>query len=158
MAAAEDVEAGADRTQRTAEAANADATTQGELPRIAQRDVVGQVDHVGGDLIATGGVERAGAIQRGVMLGEGELVLQAPAFGPLVAHGHDADGAVLRIDLCTAARKGASGGFDSITDLIVPAATKAQIPTVSGHCRCAESRGGNSRHGEHTKLHFSTLA
>ncbi len=42
--------------------------------------------------------------------------------------------------------------------LLVPATGQTQIPALACHGRCAESRGGNSRHGEHSKFHVSTLA
>jgi hypothetical protein len=70
MAAAEDVEAGAVGAQRAAEAADAETTAQRDLPVLGDRDVIHQVDHVGGDLVATAGGEHTGAIELGIMLRE----------------------------------------------------------------------------------------
>ena len=156
--AAEDIEAGAVGAQRTADTADAEAAADRELPRIAQRNIVQQVDHVGGDLVAAAGAgwRDTRRAQRQIMLGEGHLVFQAPAFGPFVTDGDRADEIVVGIGLL--AEGGSLNGCAANSRLIVPTTAQTQVPAVTGQGRRAESRGGNSRHGEQTKFHFSTLA
>src|SRR5689334_8765551 len=91
------------------------------------------------------------------MLGEGEFVLQTPAFGPFETHRYGAYGAVLGVDLLIEDR-GRRHGLHAIAGLAIPTATQTQIPAIAGHCRRSQCRGGDCRHGEQTKFHFSTLA
>jgi hypothetical protein len=157
VGATEEVEAGAIGPQRTTEAAHAETAANSNLQGVGQRIVIGEIDHVGDDLIAAGCSEGASAVERSVVLREGEFVLQAKAFGPFVTDRDCADGTVVGIHLGVEDCRGRHGRH-AIASLAIPAATQPQIPAIAGQCRRRESRGGNSRHGEQTKFHFSTLA
>src|SRR5471030_1629945 len=91
------------------------------------------------------------------MRGEGYFVFEPPArIGPGIANRKGADGAVLRGGLaqnCIITRLS-----DDEAGLVVPTTTKTQIPAIAGQGGRAECGGGDSRHGEQTELHFSTLA
>jgi hypothetical protein len=153
VSAAEDIEGRAIGAERAADTADTDTAADRELPRVAQGKIVQQVQHVGGDLVAAGG---GGGRQ--IMLGEGHLVFQAPAgVGPFIADGDRADEIVVGVGLL-AEQSGSRNGSAANSGLVIPTATQTQIPAVAGQGRRAESRGGNSRHGEQTKFHVFTLA
>ncbi len=120
---------------------------QRQLPGVAQRDVIEQVDQVGGDAVIAR-QRLVGEIVRGVA----DFIFQAPAAGPGITEGDHADGAVLGAG--GTGIGGEADGGDGRALLVVPAAADSQIPAFTRHRRCTESRGGNSRHGKHTELHF----
>ncbi len=156
LAATEDVELGAGGAQRAAETAHAQTAADRELPRVAQRDVIRQVDHVGGNLVTAGGAARAG---RNVMLGVGDFIFQAPTgVGPGIADRNCTDGIVGVVDHVPTKLGVGTDLPLAHRVLAIPATTQARMPAIASHGRRAESRGGNGRHGEQTKLHFSTLA
>jgi hypothetical protein len=99
VGATEEIEIGAVGPQRTAEAANPKTAAQSQLKGVADGKVIGEVDHVGNDLVAPRCSLDARAVERGVVLREGELILQAEAFGPFVADRDCADGTILGIHL-----------------------------------------------------------
>jgi len=154
VAAAEDVEVGAGGAQRAAIAADAQTATDRELHRVSDGEIVHQVDHVRRDLVAAGGSVGTRTVQADVVLCEGKLVFETKAAFKGIAHRNGADGIIAGADLGVQQARRRDRG-DAIACLAVPTTAKTQIPAFCGHRRRTESRGGDSRHGDQTKLHFS---
>ena len=88
------------------------------------------------------------------MLGEGELVFQAPAgTGPAIADGERADHVIGGSGLLVV--EGGSRDRDATNpELVIPTTAETQIPAIAGQGGRTESSGDDRRHGKQSKFHF----